>query len=124
MSTKSFLTTAEIAKSVETMIARNDWFGIQDEFFADDVESIEPPGSPWLKTVKGKATVRAKGEEWVSKVQSLHRAFTSTPIVAGEYFAIAREVDLTTQDHGRVTINELIVYHVRNGKIISEQFFY
>lgn len=121
---ETVLTTAEIAAKVESMIARNDWFGIQEAFFADDVESIEPIGSPWLKTVRGKATVRAKGEEWVGKVQALHSAATSAPIVGGDHFAIAREVDLTTQDHGRISIKELIVYHVRNGKIVSEQFFY
>jgi len=33
-------------------------------------------------------------------------------------------VDIDVQGFGRVHINEIMMYEVKDGKIISEQFFY
>jgi len=33
-------------------------------------------------------------------------------------------VDITVEPHGRIRLNEIMLYEVKDGKIISEQFFY
>lgn len=33
-------------------------------------------------------------------------------------------VDATVDDFGRITIDQIMLYAVKNGEIISEQFFY
>ena len=33
-------------------------------------------------------------------------------------------VDATVDDFGRITIDQIMLYEVKNGEIISEQFFY
>lgn len=93
-------------------------------FFADDVKSIDPDGSPYFGYAEGKEAVRKKGENFVSKVTAGHARSTTKPIVAANHFVVGRYVDITTQDHGRIVIDELMLYEVRDGKIISEQFFY
>ncbi|MGV3597859.1 MAG: SnoaL-like domain-containing protein [Bacteroidota bacterium] len=33
-------------------------------------------------------------------------------------------MDITVSGFGRIDINEIMLYEVRNGKIVLEQFFY
>ena len=42
--------------------------------------------------------------------------------VAGGSFACAMQLDLTIKGHGRMSLNELCIYEVKDGKVISEQF--
>jgi limonene-1,2-epoxide hydrolase len=41
---------------------------------------------------------------------------------AGTSFACAMQLDVTIKGQGRMNLNELCVYEVKDGKIISEQF--
>ena len=118
------MTTKEVASRFNELAKEEKWFEIQDELFSDNVRSIDPQDSSYFKYADGKAAVRKKGEEFVKKVETAHRRYTSEPIVAGNHFAVAREVDITVQGFGRIQINEVMLYEVKDGEIISEQFFY
>ncbi|WP_439556116.1 SnoaL-like domain-containing protein [Dyadobacter sp.] len=118
------MTTQEVADRYHELAQQEKWFQIQDEFFSDNVKSIDPPYSPYLGYAEGFENVRRKGEEFISKITAGHRAYTSAPIVTGNHFAVARETDITLQDFGRIQMNQIMLYEVRDGKIISEQFFY
>jgi hypothetical protein len=65
----------------------------------------------------------AKGEDSVKRIAVAHREFTTAPIVGDNHFPVAREVDITVQGPGRIQINELMLYEINEGKIVSEQFF-
>jgi uncharacterized protein YndB with AHSA1/START domain len=121
---RSALTALEVAGRFHQLAQQEQWFPIQDEFFSDDVKSIEPAGSPWLQNAEGKAAVRKKADDWVKRIEAVHRLSTTEPVVAGNHFAVAREMDITVQGHGRILINEIMLYEVRDGRIVSEQFFY
>jgi hypothetical protein len=118
------MTTLEISVRFNELAQQEKWFEIQEELFAENVISIEPFHSPYLKNAEGKEPVRKKGEEWVSKITGFHGAYTTAPVVAGNHFSIGRGFDIDVKDLGRVKIDEVIVYEVKDGKIISEQFFY
>jgi len=122
--TQAVMTTQEVAARFNELAQQEKWFEIQDEFFADNVRSIDPPNSPYFGYAEGKAAVRKKGEEFVGKIKEVHRVYTSEPLVSGNHFAVGREKDITVQGFGRIQINQVMLYEVRNGKIISEQFFY
>jgi hypothetical protein len=66
---------------------------IQDELFADDVKSIEPADAParyrYLRRAEGKANVRKKAEEWVSRVEKVSNQYFSAPVEGGKHFALA-----------------------------------
>ena len=117
-------TTHEVAIRFNELAREEKWFDIQDELFADNVKSIEPPGSKYLRNAEGKAAVRKKGEDWVKRITAAHRRLTTAPIVADNHFAVGREVEITVQGLGRIEINELMLYEVREGQIVLEQFFY
>ena len=118
------MTTQEIAARFNELAQQEKWFEIQDELFADDVRSIEPAHSPYFKNAEGKEPVRKKGEEFVNRITAAHYLHTTPPIVAGNHFAVGRKKDLTVEGHGRILIDQVMLYEVRDGKIISEQFFY
>ena len=118
------LTTQEVATRFNELAQQEKWFEIQDEFFAENVKSIDPPGSPYFGYAEGKAPVRKKGEDFVKRIEALHSAYTSEPLVAGNHFTVGREIDITVQGHGRIQINQIMLYEVKDGQIVLEQFFY
>jgi hypothetical protein len=122
--TKTALTTEEVAERFNELASQEKWFEIQDELFASDVRSVEPINSPWFANAEGKVPVRKKGEDWVARIQEVHHLHTTKPAVAGNHFAVARNVDITVSGLGRVRIDELMLYEVKDGEIVLEQFFY
>jgi len=121
---KTVMTTQEIAARFNELAQQEKWFEIQDELFADNVRSIDPPNSPYFGYAEGKLPVRKKGEDFVGKIEVFHGAHTTQPVVAGNHFAVGREMDTTVEGFGRIQIDEIMLYEVKDGKIILEQFFY
>ena len=121
---KTALTTQEVAARFNELAKQEKWLEIQDELFADNVISADPENSPYFENAAGKALVRKKGEDWVKRVEAVHRLHTTEAVVGGNHFAVGREVDITVRGFGRIQINEIMLYEVKEGEIISEQFFY
>jgi len=122
--TNKTLTTQKVAARFNELAQQEKWFEIQDEFFADNVKSIDPPNSPYFKYAEGKSTVRKKGEDFVKRIEAVHNMQTAPPVVAGNHFAVARVMDITIEGFGRIKIDEIMMYEVRDGQIVLEQFFY
>jgi hypothetical protein len=118
------MTTQEVAQRFNDLAQQEKWFEIHDELFADNVRSIEPSGSLYFDNAEGKASVRKKGEEIVTRVTAFHGASTSQPVVARDHFTVRRQFDVTMEGIGRLQMDEIILYEVRDGKIVVEQFFY
>jgi hypothetical protein len=121
---KAVMTTQEVAARFNELAKQEKWFEIQDELFADNARSIDPPNSPYFGYAEGKASVRKKGEDFVAKVKEVHELSTTSPVIGGSYFAVGRISDITTEDFGRIRIEEIMLYEVKNGQIVLEQFFY
>ena len=88
------------------------------------MKSIDPPGSAYFTDAEGKALVRKKGEDFVNRIEAVHKLQTTQPIVAGNHFAVGREMDITVKGFGRIQIDEIMLYEVKDGQIVQEQFFY
>jgi len=121
---KTALTTQEVAARFNELAQEEKWFEIEDELFADNVRSIDPENSPYFGYAEGKASVRKKGMDWVAKIKEGHEVSTTHPVIAGNHFAVGRSFDITTEDFGRIKIEEIMLYEVKDGKIVLEQFFY
>ena len=118
------MTTQEVADRFHELAQQEKWFEIQAEFFADNVRSIDPVDSPYMGYAEGKVAVRKKGEDFVGRIEAFHGASTTAPLVCGNHFVVGREMDITVQPHGRIQIKELMLYEVKDGRIVLEQFFY
>ncbi|MES1160270.1 MAG: SnoaL-like domain-containing protein [Bacteroidota bacterium] len=121
---KKALTTKEIAARFDELAQKEMWFEIQDELFAADVRSVDPTNSPYMGYAEGKVPVRKKGEDFVKKIQQVHGTYTTHPVVAGNHFSVGRGMDITVEGFGRVQIDEIMLYEVKDGQIVLEQFFY
>ena len=124
VSDKKTLTTQQVAERFNELAQQEKWFEIQDELFAENVKSIEPSTSRFLPNAEGKENVRKKGEGFVKKIKTFHSGSTTSPIVAENYFVVGRKKDMTVEEIGRIKIDQLMLYEVRDGQIVSEQFFY
>jgi hypothetical protein len=118
------MTTQEIASRMGELFKENKWQQVQDELFADDCESIEPPHALGLKTVRGKAALKQKGEEFQAMIEEMHGGWVSDLLVGGNYITCAMGLDVTMKGMGRVKMDEVCVYEVKNGKVVKEQFFF
>ena len=118
------MTMKEVAARFDELAQQEKWFEIQDELFAENVRSIDPANSPYLGYAEGKAAVRKKGKDFTDRIEAVHRMYTSKPLVSGNHFTVGREMDITVAGHGRIQINEIMLYEVKDGQIVLEQFFY
>jgi ketosteroid isomerase-like protein len=121
---EAVMTTQEVASRMYELLKENKWIEVQEELFSDDAESIEPPGSPGLQSVKGKDAIKKKGEDFSNMIEEVHGGYTGEPIVAGNYIAVAMGFDATMKGMGRQKMDEIAVYEVKDGRIVKEQFFY
>lgn len=64
-----------------------------------------------------------KGHKWGTMVEEFHSCTISDPLVAENSFAVTMTLDVTMKGAGRSKMTELCIYHVKDGKIVSEQFF-
>ncbi|HEV7423702.1 MAG TPA: nuclear transport factor 2 family protein [Candidatus Paceibacterota bacterium] len=118
------MTTKEIAKRLKKLCDKGDWEGAHRELYAKDAVSIEPEASGGFeKESHGLDAIIEKGKKWESMVSEVHEIEVSEPMVAGDSFAVTMRMDMTMKDKKRSNMSELCVYHVKDGKIISEQFF-
>lgn len=117
-------TTTEVAARFNELAKEGKWDQIQNELFADNAKSIEPPGSPGLQSVEGLDAIRQKGKQFAEMVEEMHGGYSSEPLVAGNHFSVAMGMDVTMKGMGRTKMDEIALYEVKDGKIVKEQFFY
>jgi SnoaL-like domain len=120
------LTTQEVANRFNELAQSGQWDKIQEELFSEDSVSIEPPHgvAMGMSNAAGIAAIKAKGEAFGKMVEEMHGGYSTPPVVGGNFFSVAMGMDVTMKGAGRVKMDEVAVYEVKNGKIVSEQFFY
>ena len=117
-------TTETVANRLVELCRQGQFEQAQTELFHDDATSTEPEGSKMEGTVKGRDKIIEKGKQFMSAVKELHSASTSDPVVAGPYFTVQGKMDMTMQDGTRSEMNEICLYKVDAGKVVSESFYY
>jgi hypothetical protein len=118
------MTTAEIANHLVSMCRNGKIEEVKEELFAADIISIEPREGLLPKEIKGMKAIRDKAQLFISHVENFFGQKISEPIIAVDFFAVSWDTDLQMKGEQRKTNSELCLYHVKDGKIISEQFFY
>jgi hypothetical protein len=86
------------------------------------IESIEGVGmhTGW----RGVKAVEAKNAEWM-KTHVLHGGRAEGPFVGSTGFSVKMTMDMEDTTSGkRITMQEIGVYTVKNGKIVREEFMY
>jgi ketosteroid isomerase-like protein len=121
---EAVMTTKDVANRFNELAQTGQWQQIQDELFADNAVSIEPEHSQGMRSAQGIEAIREKGKQFGEMVEEMHGGFSNEPQVAGNHFAVAMGMDVTMKGQGRMKMDEIAVYEVKDGKIVKEQFFY
>ena len=121
---EAVMTTKDVANRLYELFKENKWMEAQEELFSENAVSIEPAHSPGLQSVEGLANIKQKGKDFNAMVEEVHGGWASEPIVAGNFISVAMGMDVTMKGQGRMNMDEIALYEVKDGKIVKEQFFY
>jgi len=112
----------EVGTELVRMFNAGQFAEIEAKYWAPKVRSIEGHGVAlaW----DGRKAVRAKNDEWMS-THRIHGASAEGPFVGATGFAVKYRMDVEDTAAGqRMTMNEVGVYTIKNGKIVQEEFMY
>ena len=116
--------TAEIAARLHELCSVGQFETAQREFFSTDVISIEVPDAAGVRQeTKGLDAVTVKREQFQDAVASVQGLKTSAPLVQGNSIAFEFQLDFTLKNGGPQRLAEIILYVVKDGKVVLEQFF-
>ena len=118
------MSATEVANRLVELCRKGDFEGAQKELFAEEAISIEPHGTQdFQQETKGLDGIIEKGKKWSTMVDEYHGMKVSEPLVGENSFAVTMFMDVTMKQRGRMAMTELCVYNLKDGKIVSEQFF-
>jgi hypothetical protein len=121
---EAVLTTNDVAVRFNELAKENRWDLVVAELYAADAVSIEPAGASMLPNAEGLAAIKQKGDAFNALIEEMHGGWCSEAVVGGNYFSVAMGMDVTMKGAGRMQMDEVCVYQVKEGKIVKEQFFY
>ena len=121
--TEKTTTTQEVADRFYELAQLGKFEEIQDELYDENVRSVEPAHSNW-QNVQGLDKVKEKGKQWAEMTEEMHGGYTGKPQVAGNFFSCVMGMDVTLKGQGRIKMDEIAVYEVKDGKIVLEHFFF
>ncbi|HTD40163.1 MAG TPA: SnoaL-like domain-containing protein [Mucilaginibacter sp.] len=115
-------TIHEIANGLKEMVSEQKFVDAYQLLFSEDAESIDPlntSGQP----LKGLATLLAREKDFLSRIIAINKITLSEPIIAGSYFTLSLKMSFEVKGQGHMEVEEICLYKVKDGKIISQQFF-
>lgn len=121
------MTTQEVANRYYELMQQNKREQVVSELYSRDIVNREPEhaiamGIPTITI--GLDAVKAKSKARAEMIEQVHSDYCSEPVVGGKFFSVALGRDMTMKGKPRMSIEEIGVFEVKEGKIISEQFFY
>ena len=120
------MTTSEVANELVRLCQQGKFHDAIVSLYGQDIVSVEAmaPSPDASRETHGLDAVMGKSEWW-AKNHEIHSAVTEGPLVAGSRFAVVFKLDVTFKPAGnRMAMEEIAVYHVKDGKIVREEFFY
>jgi hypothetical protein len=110
----------EIAHRLASLCAEQKFVEAYTELFSDHAESTDPIYKN--EPLKGLAQLIERERQFLSTAE-IHDIKVSEALFAGNYFTVIIAMDFTVSGRERRKMEEIGVYKVENGKIVSQQFF-
>ena len=118
---------SEIGNRLVELCKTDDSQTCLDELYDPNAVSVEAMAMPGAESaaITGIDAIKAKHAWWEATFE-MHDASVEGPFPHGDdKFAVIFEIDATNKETGaRDQSKEVAVYHVADGKIIREEFFY
>jgi len=119
----------DIAQGLVEFCRKSQFRNAIDRYYSTDIVSVEPLELPGLgKEQRGIEAIRSK-DTWFAENNEVHSCTANGPFLgAGRHanqFAVHFLLDHTPKSTGkRVTLDEMGLYTVNDGKIVREEFYY
>jgi hypothetical protein len=115
------MNTQEVAKEFIDLCSTGKMEEAGRKFWSDDVVSIEAmPGD--MARLQGRKAVEGKGKWWAEN-NEVHKLKVEGPYVNGDEFTVTYEMEVTPKGKSRMTMKEVALYRVKNGKVVEEKFY-
>ena len=118
------MTTPEIASRLYELCQQGQSETAHNELYGDNATSTEKNMQGQLETKSGLEAIREKSKLFQSMVEEIHGGYTNAPVIFGNYIFMEMGMDATMKGMGRMDMKEMCAYEVKDGKIISEKFYY
>jgi len=119
------MSTLELGKTYVALCKEGKTEECLSTLFAADAVSVEagaPPGGD--RTATGLEALRAKSKWWMDN-HEVHKAEVTGPYPHDDRFAVHFTYDITNKpSRRRMTMDEVGLFTVADGKIVKEEFFY
>ena len=113
-------TVPEIANRLISLCNELKFVEAYTELYADDAVSIDPNYKN--EPLTGLHSLLEREHQFLANVE-IHEINVSEAIFAGSYFSVILSMQFTVKGQQSKMIEEICVYKVENGKIVSQQFF-
>ena len=117
------MTIEQIADQLIDMVRTGKFEEAYTSLFSQDASSHEPPGIP-DGSVHGLDNMLAKSKAWGENMVAVHELTVSEPFIYDNFITVGMYIDVEKKDGTREKGSEVCLYEVKDGKIISERFFY
>ena len=117
--------TQEVANQLVDFCRKGQMLEAITALYSNDVVSVEATPMPdGTREARGLDAIRGKNEWWIAE-HEVNSATVEGPLVSDARFCVRLVYDITNKKSGnRMTMDELAVYQVKDGKIVREEFFY
>jgi hypothetical protein len=112
-----------IANRLVTLLKQKKFLEAQEELFAADAVSQEPEKLK-ERSVSGLDAIMQKEKYFLKNIKEWNRFEITEPIISKNHFSVGMITEVEMITGAKISIHEIIVYEVSNGKIIKEQFFF
>ena len=119
------MTAKEIGTELVALCQQGKNMEAIEKFYSSDVVSVEACAMPNMDhTQTGIEAIKGKNSWWVEN-HEVHGGEVSGPFPNGEQFIVQFKFDVTPKHTGqRMTMEEMGLYTVKDGRIVKEVFFY
>lgn len=96
-----------------------------DKLYAKDAISVEANDMGGGREAKGLDAIKGKHEWWENSMEMLGGTVGDAMLHGDDRFAVTFEAKGRERESGKeFDMKEVGIYHVKNGKIVREEFFY
>jgi ketosteroid isomerase-like protein len=119
------MTAQEVGQKVVELCSQGKFEEAMQTLYSPDIVSVEAMAQPGgSREAVGMEAVAAKGKWWQDN-HEVHGVVVEGPVATATHFCVRFKLDVTFKPTGvRMTMDELALYQVKDGKIVREEFFY
>ena len=111
---------ARLAARLSSLCEQKQFLQAYEELFSEHAESIDPMNNN--QPINGLPQLMERERQFLEQTD-IFDLKVSPPVFAGNYFCVTMSLDFAMKGQERRKLEELCVYKVEFGKIVSQQFF-